>query len=441
MKLSNYTILFEVSNKYYMYNTLSSALIEINEEIFNYIKLSVSEDFEIDANTIGFDLWATLRDRYFISENPKDDFLQYKSIMMKIRNQKSFMHLTMAPTMECNFNCFYCFETNKPKGKMTPEVMDSIIKYIEAMPSLEKIYLTWFGGEPLLAIEQMELFYAKLTQHYFKSFDSNVITTGYHLSESVIKSLKKIKVSSIQITLDGNKKRHNKIKRTLECDDVFSRILHNVDLVTQLAPEINVVFRVNTTKQNMTEFPELYKLLVMRYKGKNVSISPGIVQDRSSKTHNSSCFLNNKETSEFILDLWHNHKIYTPWLRYPQNTCSECAIRDNQAISFDAEGNAYKCWEMMGQRQYSIGQINKDGMIENVNRILLNRQLYGADALSDSKCVECKFLPICTGGCPIQRIQNEFEDFSNEVCTIYRENIEEFLKIHLGLKESGYENH
>ena len=134
MKLSNYTILFEASNKYYMYNTLSSALIEINEEIFKYIKLSVSEDFEIDANTIGFDLWSTLRDRYFISENPKDDFLQYKSMMMKIRNQKSFMHLTMAPTMECNFNCFYCFETNKPKGKMTPEVMDSIIKYIEAMP-------------------------------------------------------------------------------------------------------------------------------------------------------------------------------------------------------------------------------------------------------------------------------------------------------------------
>ena len=99
-------------------------------------------------------------------------------MMMKIRNQRSFMHLTIAPTMECNFNCFYCFETNKPKGKMTPEVMDSIIKYIESMPSLEKIYLTWFGGEPLLAIELMELFYAKLTQHSFKSFDSNVITTG-----------------------------------------------------------------------------------------------------------------------------------------------------------------------------------------------------------------------------------------------------------------------
>lgn len=442
MKVSNYTFFFSRENdKYYSYNTLSNALLEIEKDTYMYLKQVSDTGEDLNVESIEPEMWEVLKNKYFITDNQKDDFLLYKSMILPIRAQKNFMHLTLAPTMECNFRCFYCFETEKPKGKMSHETMDAIVKYIESMSDLQKIHLTWFGGEPLMARDQMEAFHEKLTRKYKKELTSNIITTGYFLSEAVIRLLQKMNIQSIQITLDGNKERHNKVKRTSDNEDVFSRILNNIDLLTDMAPEINVVFRVNVTRDNLKEYVSLFELLANRYQNKNISISPGVVQDRTKGISKESCFLNRVETTQFILDLWHKYKIYTPWIRYPNSSCRECAIRDQRAISFDSQGFAYKCWEMIGQRQYAIGKLVETGEIKDVNHILLNRQLYGADPLENSECIECGYLPICDGGCPIQRIQNEFENYSNDVCTIYKNYLEEFMKIHVSLRDGGYENH
>ncbi len=441
MIVSLYTFFFDSENNYYLYNTLSNALLAIDKDTYLYLRCCHETNQLLETDLICPELWEILINKYFITENQKDDFLLYKSMILPIRAQKNFMHLTIAPTMECNFHCFYCFEKEKPKGIMTEETMDAIVKYVESIPELQKIYLTWFGGEPLMAINQMEIFHEKLLSKFNKDFGSNIITTGYFLSKAIIPILQKINIQSVQITLDGHKERHNKVKHLPGNEDVFSTVLSNVDLLTDMAPEINVVFRVNVTHDNISEYASLFKLLVDRYNNKNVTISPGIVQDRSKGRLKNSNFLNRGEISEFILDLWHTHRIYTPWLRYPNNNCNECAIRDQRAISFDSEGYAYKCWEMIGQRRFAIGKLSTDGEIKDINHVLLNRQLYGADPLDNSQCSICAYLPICEGGCPIQRIQNEFEDDTNDVCTTYKDYLEEFLKIHIALKEAGYENH
>lgn len=55
----------------------------------------------------------------------------------------------------------------------------------------------------------------------------------------------------------------------------------------------------------------------------------------------------------------------------------------------------------------------------------------GADPLEDPTCNKCKYLPICAGGCPIQRIQNKFENGNNNTCIYYKGYISEFLKFHI----------
>jgi sulfatase maturation enzyme AslB (radical SAM superfamily) len=42
---------------------------------------------------------------------------------------------------------------------MTPEVMDRITKYVMSCPDLKNIKITWFGGEPLMAVPQIEEFF------------------------------------------------------------------------------------------------------------------------------------------------------------------------------------------------------------------------------------------------------------------------------------------
>ena len=433
MIVSKYTFLIPYSDKYYLYNSLSNALLELDGVSYSCLEKCRREQSQVSKESFSDELYEMLTRKHFIVDNDYDEYLLYKSMMLTQRGQQTFMHLTLAPTMECNFRCFYCFETEKPKGKMSPGTMDSIVKYIISSRQLEKIYLTWFGGEPLMALDEMVTFYDKLKAAYHKDFASNIITTGYYLDRRAIDVLQRICVGSVQITLDGNREHHNKIKRTQECPDVFGRVLENIDILTATAPDIDVAFRINLTRQNIDDFTELYRYLAGRYRGKKVVIVPAFVRDRTDFSHDNSYCVDREGVVRFVLDQWNSRHIYSPWLEYPSSACNECAVRDRMSMSFDSEGYAYKCWETIGNRKHAIGKIKEDGTIGNVNTALLNRQLYGADIFDDDQCRECAYLPICHGGCPMERIENRIDGKHNDVCTSHKGHIEEFMKIHIDL--------
>ena len=111
------------------------------------------------------------------------------------------------------------------------------------------------------------------------------------------------------------------------------------------------------------------------------------------------------------------------------------------SIAFDPQGYAYKCWEVIGNRKHAFARLNQNGLFEEFNEVILNRHLFGADPLEDPKCSQCAYLPICNGGCPIQRIQNVFECRKNCTCTHFKGHMADFLKIHLRLTKAGFDNH
>lgn len=437
MKTSIYSFVFEDNNRYYVYNTLSNCFFELDEDL--YVRLLQSKELNNDIifDDNEEDIRNTFVTNRIITNNDIDEFLFYKSIIVNQRAENSAMHLTLAPTMECNFNCHYCFERHKKKGVMSDSVMDSIIKYISKYNNLKNLKVTWFGGEPLMASKQISRFYDKLKPLLSDiSFSSNIITTGYHLNEENIGILKYAGVTSMQITLDGNKESHNKIKFLDECDDCFSKVLDNIELTTNLYPELFILIRVNLTLNNIKDYSDLYHYVLNRFSGTKVSIAPAFVLDRNggcASSTDSSELISAKDYPKYILEL-SKHGIDSPQIRYPSHYFSECAIRNNLAISFDPQGFAYKCWEVIGNEKYSIGKLNMDGVLEQVNFQNLNRQLHGADPLSDPVCSKCAYLPICCGGCPIQRIQNEFENGKNICCTYYKNHIKEFMLEHIRIK-------
>lgn len=439
MKISQYTFLFKLDQEYYAYNTLSNALIEIDKESYDFLRKLKKSKSGFESCNFDNDIYKALKDNIIITENDADDFLTYKGIITRIRAQSDTMHLTIAPTMDCCFNCHYCFEEYKEKKYMSTDVMDNIIKYIEAQKELTGLRLTWFGGEPLMAITQMEEFYYKFKKIWAdKSFASNIITTGYHINKAVALKMKELEIGSVQITIDGMKDSHNKIKYFDGCGDVFEIVLSNIELLNDLVPEIDIVVRVNLTKSNADDYAKLVHLFHTRYGNrKNINIAPAFVLDRgvSNTDGSSSDLFNHNERSDFVLELMKKHGILTNYIMYPQPFINECAIRNDKAISFDPEGYVYKCWEVIGNKKYSIGKMDENGSIGNINKTIFNRQAYGADPIEDLICSKCKYLPICSGGCPIQRIENEFEGKKNCCCTSYKGYLEEFLKIHIARKK------
>ena len=55
-----------------------------------------------------------------------------------------------------------------------------------------------------------------------KPINSNIITTGYHINEEAVRVMKKVGITSAQITLDGMKETHNTVKH-LRLERMYSK--------------------------------------------------------------------------------------------------------------------------------------------------------------------------------------------------------------------------
>ena len=392
MKISKYSFVLNIKSDFFVYNTLSNVLIQIDERSFNVLyekqrNNSCIEKADIEDN----ELLEELIFRRIVVENDRDEFLVYKAMVNGVRNSKDSMHLTIAPTMDCCFSCEYCFE-KKSVSYMSDNTMNSIIKYVNCLSDIQNLSLTWFGGEPLMASDKMLEFYRRFRPTFKGNFSSNIITTAYHIDKDVIDILKEIEVSSMQITFDGNRENHNRIKYTNNCNDVFTKILHNIDLIVKYAPEIKIIIRVNITKQNMSDYVELYQMFLRKYVGKNIAITPAIVMDRGDHVDFCTSKLFSKsEFVDFTINLWKEYGIATSWMNYPNHFISECAIRNGNATTVDAEGYIYKCWEVIGNKKRAIGKL-EDGNLVEINQTEMLRNLFGADPLEDKRCSACSYL-------------------------------------------------
>lgn len=433
MILSHYNFPLEYDGGYYIYNALSNALIDIDQDTYSVLSSEKNQNGEFDPAKLDGETVEALRKNSMLTTSYEDEFLIYKSIISRVRAERDTMHITIAPTMDCHFNCHYCFEKFKRPGNISEEMMDRIIKFISGKKEVKALRLTWFGGEPLMAIHEIETFYDKLKAHLSDiQFSSNIITTAYDVTEETVRILKKVQITSMQITIDGMKETHNKIKR-IDGVDVFEQIIKNIELLNDEYPELHIVLRVNLTKANALEYPKLVDSIFERFKGrKNINPAPAFILEKDIHICNecNTGLFNHKERSAFILDLYH-HGYDSPYARYPNKVMAECAIRNDLAVAFDPRGYVYKCWEVIGDESYAIGKIGDDGRIVEFNQLVYNRQMYGADPLEDPVCRKCRYLPICNGGCPIHRIQNKFEKCRNNYCSHYKGYLEEFLKIHI----------
>lgn len=84
-----------------------------------------------------------------------DDRSFYENALLKRRLvvfRDSNYRLTINPTLNCNFACWYCYETHIKKS-MSEEIYQNVLKFIQRTvlrTDIQTFELDWFGGEPLL---------------------------------------------------------------------------------------------------------------------------------------------------------------------------------------------------------------------------------------------------------------------------------------------------
>ena len=426
MKWSKYNYLFH-SSKYgwLLYNSISNTFLKIEDDMLNTIS-KMKEQGDIEKLSLDSDTYLLLRFYNFIvSDEEEKAFLNMTKLLRYQNNFNSLrMSLTIAPTRDCNFNCIYCYEKSRPPIYMDKDVEDNIIKFVKNS-GVRYLFVTWYGGEPLLAFDTIK----SLTQKILNlniGFEALLVTNGYLLTEDKIKLLSSLKIKKMQITLDGLKNIHDKRRPLKGGKGTFDKIVKNID---NLLPNWNgrLSIRVNVDRSNKKDFIEIYNWLTNRYEKylDNIHIYPGIVHDNNQINPTLSCFKNRDEEAEFLIEVYKTGKVNRLSF-YPQKFIGTCIALNRNGFLIDPEGKVYKCWEDIGMEEYVVGNVD---LKQPWNNQLIAKYMIEGSYLEDKECDECFFFPICDGGCPRIRIMLGRER-KERLCSRFRNYLDKFLEIH-----------
>ena len=159
-----------------------------------------------------------------------------------------------------------------------------------------------------------------------------------------------------------------------------------------------------------------------RFAGK-ISISPAFTGDSTDK--GMTCIFNKQQQQSFMFDLFHKRGLNLVGF-YPTMFRSECAVRGQRSYIIGPEGELYSCWNNVGNPNKIYGYV--DG--EVIDELELLKFKVTADALENLECQKCILYPVCSGGCPYERIKRyEHGDNPND-CPLIKQDLEGFLWNH-----------
>jgi len=347
-----------------------------------------------------------LRNLGYIIDKERDE-LEY----LKFKNKeevflKKDYRIFINPTLECNFHCWYCYETHT-KGFMTEETMDKIKNHLRLKIETDKITslnLSWFGGEPLMYFYEIVYPLSKYAKELCKknriSFISTITTNGYLLDEKMIEKINKIGLTSFQITLDGHRERHNKIRNDNGAPS-YDKIIQNINLLCRNIQNINVTLRINYDNQTLKRQQGEQILNDIEKKNRN---KVHIDLQRVWQTTNP----NNNQSNESIASLIAIAKN----AGYKRLSCSggisagalyNCYTSKYHYAEINYDGKVYKCTARDYLEPYEMGELKDDGtIIWNEERI---SKLYGSATFDNPTCIKCAYLPLCWGPCPQKMVE------------------------------------
>lgn len=401
MRIGRYVKFFNHDDNFYAYSALNGGLCELERAVYEN---AMKKDWDAleSSNPSAF---SDLKKAFYIVPDNFDEVSYVKLMTWKSKLSEGSLGLTIAPTLDCNFRCFYCYQQDyKQPHYMTTETADRVISFVkQRVNSSTKVSIAWYGGEPLLAlstIEYMSKGLKKVLETEGKekaTLGAAIVTNGYLLNEGNSKILsEECNVKSVQITLDGPKEIHDRRRPHKDGDSSYDMIMRNLKDNAHFFEQVSV--RINVDKTNEKSVPDLLKQLQDVPKNVRPYLAPVHTDNVQNAGFAKGCY----DSKDFGLEV-ESQPEFIGLLRYPQPTYGVCgAVREN-SFGLDPDGYLYKCWNEIGEKEKSIGSV-VDG-ITNYERYL---KWMAFDPTNYPECRECEILPMCNAGnCPYRVLFSE----------------------------------
>ncbi len=252
----HFLINVQCSDGILIYNTLTKKLLLLNKKEYDILVAGGLYTQEMDY----------FIESYFLVPQDFDEtkcFHQIQNIFNAIDNDDYINSFIVLPTTDCNARCFYCCEKGQKKMNMTAQIAVDTADFIIKKSKGKKVYIMWFGGEPLYNIESINIICEALRKSNVQ-FTSNIVSNAYLFDEDNISLAKSYwNIRSVQVTLDGTAEIYNKTKSYIYKDDInpFERVIDNIRLLAE--NQIFVIIRLNVDLFNKDN---LYQLVDYLYK-------------------------------------------------------------------------------------------------------------------------------------------------------------------------------
>lgn len=336
-------------------------------------------------------LYKKLKSLEFLIEDNIDEHSIVEMRRQMELHDKSMYHLIINPTLDCNLSCWYCYENKKKGSKISAEIIGGIKKHIETSYNLSpynRLNLSFFGGEPFMrfiAIKEISSFAKIFCNDNKINLNIDFTTNGSLITKSELMFLSDFKCT-FQITLDGNKEQHNKVKFSKDKNfDAYNATLRNVNQIQNLIKNSHVFLRINFDEQTLNSFDNILCDIDSLDRQRTTVILKRIWQVGVNKVNKEQIIdvINKLFDNGFAIDYYTQGKL-----------CF--AERMNESV-INYDGSVYKCTTITNfDEKKSYGKLdNNTGCIEWKQNKLAECTMN----LRPKKCKSCKMYPSCYGPC------------------------------------------
>lgn len=401
---------FTFNNLFLVLDINSGAVHVVDEEVYQLLDelLNASkEDAQKELQKIGTEGAQALLELIDQDMLFTDD--SYITEQMKSNEDSVVKAMCLHVAHDCNMICTYCFgEQGSFAGSkclMNLETGKMAIDYLlQNSGSRRNLEIDFFGGEPLMnfdVVKQLVEYGREEEKKFGKNIRFTITTNGLLLDEEKTEYINQV-MDNVILSIDGRPEVNDTMRKTVNGRPTYDLITKNyLDFVAKREGLYYV--RGTFTRNNLDFTKDVEHLIEKGFR--NVSVEPVVTdlkqpyalqeedRDRIFQEYDrlAELYLEKHQKGEDF-DFFHFN------VDLEQGPCivkrlSGCGA-GTEYMAISPEGDIYPCHQFVGNKEFRIGNLRDQVIVNNQRSTFLKANIYDKEA-----CRNCWAKFYCSGGC------------------------------------------
>lgn len=338
------------------------------------------------------------------------------------KNRIGYMRISL--TESCNLQCKYCFVNDifEHKGHMDKETfINSMNWFIQENQGYTPI-VQYFGGEPLLRMDFIELGHAMLQEALnngiLTGFSEEIVTNGTLVTSHIAQNLYQKNINLI-FSLDGWEEINDKNRVYPNGKGSFQSIIKGMQNYKEVGGTLGAI--ITPTQENIAIFPEIIRYLVEELKCEEISIN-------TPQPNEKGWDIDGRQLANAIIASWGyceskkiplnqpgNNIVFLVNNKLPQtNSCMN--------LTYGSSENMFGVYVTSDQKISSCVVECDKRCTKSFNEFKIDEEYvnWHFEDHSTNACLKCIGYNICGGPCSIEALLKEDKKLNTEKCKFYK---------------------